>query len=77
MVGSFSATNLPALSSGLAWSNSLAVNGSINVVSCAAAPVAGFHGAPTNLFVTQTVTFTDASTGSITNWVWNFGDGNR
>ena len=39
-------------------------------------PVAGFSGTPTNLFVTQTLTFTDASTGSITNWVWNFGDGN-
>ncbi len=35
----------------------------------------GFSGTPTNLFVTQTVTFKDASTGSITNWVWNFGDG--
>jgi len=40
------------------------------------APVAGFSGAPTNTFVTQTVVFTDASTGSITNWIWNFGDGN-
>ena len=40
------------------------------------APVAGFSGSPTNLFVTQSVTFTDASTGSITNWAWNFGDGN-
>jgi PKD repeat protein len=39
------------------------------------APVAGFSGTPTNIFVTQTVTFTDASTGSITNWVWSFGDG--
>jgi PKD repeat protein len=25
--------------------------------------------------VTQTVTFTDTSSGSITNWVWSFGDG--
>jgi alpha-L-rhamnosidase len=48
----------------------------IVVTNNASAPVAGFTGAPTNLFVTQTVTFTDASTGSITNWVWNFGDGN-
>jgi beta-galactosidase len=40
------------------------------------APVAGFTGTPTNLFVTQPVVFTDASTGSITNWVWSFGDGN-
>ncbi len=75
--GGFNATNLPALSPGLGWSNSLAVNGSIAVVSVLPpAPVAGFSGAPTNLFVTQTVTFTDTSTGSITNWVWNFGDGN-
>jgi PKD repeat protein len=41
----------------------------------AAAPVAGFSGTPTNVFVTQPVVFTDASTGSITNWIWNFGDG--
>ena len=37
--------------------------------------VAAFSGSPTNLFVTQSVTFTDASTGSITNWIWSFGDG--
>jgi PKD repeat protein len=37
--------------------------------------VAGFSGTPTNVFVTQTVTFTDGSTGG-TNWFWNFGDGN-
>jgi alpha-L-rhamnosidase len=40
------------------------------------APVAGFSAAPTNVFVTQPVVFTDASTGGITNWVWSFGDGN-
>ena len=39
------------------------------------APVAGFSGTPTNIFVGQGVKFTDASTGSITNWVWSFGDG--
>jgi autotransporter-associated beta strand protein len=73
----FSATNLPALSPGLVWSNSLAINGSIKVISVLpTAPVAGFSGTPTNLFVTQTVTLMDASMGSITNWVWNFGDGN-
>jgi PKD repeat protein len=52
----------------------LAFNGTIQVVL--APPIASFTGAPTNLFVTQTVTFTDASTGNITNWIWNFGDGN-
>ena len=73
----FSATNLPALSPGLAWSNSLAINGSIKVVSVLPPPpVAGFNGGPTNVFVTQSVALTDASTGSITNWVWNYGDGN-
>jgi len=45
------------------------------VVVTNALPVAGFSGTPTNIFVTQTVTFTDASSGSITNWIWNFGDG--
>jgi len=38
-------------------------------------PVAGFSGVPTAAFATAPVVFTDASTGSITNWVWNFGDG--
>jgi PKD repeat protein len=38
-------------------------------------PLAAFSGAPANLFATQQVTFTDASIGSITNWLWNFGDG--
>jgi PKD repeat protein len=38
-------------------------------------PVAGFSGMPTNIFVTQTVTFTNTSTGVFTNFAWNFGDG--
>jgi PKD repeat protein len=45
------------------------------VVVTNALPVAGFSGTPTNIFVTQNVTFTDASSGSITNWIWSFGDG--
>jgi autotransporter-associated beta strand protein len=74
--GAFSATNLPALSAGLAWSNSLAVNGSIEVyLAVPPAPVASFVGGPTNIFVTQAVTFTNTSSGSMTNSVWNFGDG--
>ena len=39
-------------------------------------PVASFTGTPTNVFATQSVAFTDASSGNITNWVWTFGDGN-
>jgi len=38
-------------------------------------PVAGFIGWPTNIFVTQSVTFTNTSIGIITNSTWNFGDG--
>lgn len=39
-------------------------------------PSANFFGSPTNIYVTQPVRFTDASSGNITNWLWNFGDGN-
>jgi PKD repeat protein len=55
--------------------SSLATSNNYIVVTNAT-PVAGFNDAPTNIFVTQSVVFTDTSTGSITNWVWNFGDGN-
>ncbi|MGO9529165.1 MAG: protease pro-enzyme activation domain-containing protein [Verrucomicrobiia bacterium] len=41
----------------------------------AVAPVASFTAAPTNGIAPLSVTFTDTSTGSITNWSWNFGDG--
>ena len=40
------------------------------------APVASFTATPTNVFATQSVAFTDTSSGNITNWVWSFGDGN-
>jgi hypothetical protein len=77
--GSFTTSNLPPLSSGLAWSNSLAVDGSIEVISNATvtppAPQSSFSGTPTNIFVTQSVTFTNTSTGSFTNSDWSFGDG--
>ncbi|MGO9609751.1 MAG: PKD domain-containing protein, partial [Verrucomicrobiia bacterium] len=39
------------------------------------APVAAFSAAPTSGTVPLTVTFTDTSTGSITNRLWQFGDG--
>lgn len=38
-------------------------------------PVAGFSGSPTSGDAPLAVQFTDESTGSITNWSWNFGDG--
>ncbi|MFZ5517544.1 MAG: PKD domain-containing protein [Candidatus Zhuqueibacterota bacterium] len=40
-----------------------------------AAPVAAFSGTPTSGTVPLTVNFTDASTGSVSSWSWNFGDG--
>ena len=40
----------------------------------ATAPVAGFTGAPTNGAVSLLVTFTNASSGTITNQLWSFGD---
>ncbi len=39
------------------------------------APVAGFTATPTNGIAPLSVTFTDTSTGLITNWFWSFGDG--
>jgi uncharacterized repeat protein (TIGR03803 family) len=48
---------------------------SIVVQSAVSAPVAGFSGSPTAVFVTQPVVFTNTSTGNITNWSWNFGNG--
>jgi PKD repeat protein/DMSO/TMAO reductase YedYZ molybdopterin-dependent catalytic subunit len=38
-------------------------------------PAAGFTGTPTTGIVPLTVGFTDASTGSITSYLWTFGDG--
>ena len=49
-------------------------SGSLQVVPVPA-PVAGFSGTPTSGVEPLPVLFTDSSTGNITNWVWNFGDG--
>ncbi|MAB78558.1 MAG: cell surface protein, partial [Planctomycetes bacterium] len=39
-------------------------------------PAADFSATPVSGTVPLAVSFSDASTGSITNWTWNFGDGN-
>src|ERR1017187_5241595 len=49
-------------------------NGFVNLV-VAVPVVANFSANPTNGTVPLTVTFTDASSGSISNRFWNFGDG--
>jgi len=38
-------------------------------------PTAGFTASPTTQCVDQTITFTDQSTGGVTQWFWDFGDG--
>lgn len=56
----------------------LNVNGTMTFTRASttvAAPVAGFTASPTNGVAPLAVTFTDASTGTITNWLWNLGDG--
>ena len=39
-------------------------------------PAAGFTASPTSGVVPLNVSFTDASSGSVTDWAWTFGDGN-
>jgi autotransporter-associated beta strand protein len=75
----FAAINLPTTDASrtiYTWTNNIGVNGSISVLTATlASPSAGFSGTPTNGFAPLQVIFTDASTGGITNWVWNFGNG--
>jgi PKD repeat protein len=39
------------------------------------APLAGFALSVPSAYIAQGVVFTDVSSGNITNWVWNYGDG--
>ncbi|HVM60337.1 MAG TPA: PKD domain-containing protein [Verrucomicrobiae bacterium] len=57
------------VSANLGW-----INGVLNGAS-PVAPVAGFSAAPNNGPWPLTVTFTDTSTGTLTNRFWDFGDG--
>ena len=45
------------------------------VTATAAAPVAQFTGSPTSGVAPLTVSFSNTSTGSITSYAWDFGDG--
>ena len=47
----------------------------VTVAAPATAPVAGFSATPTSGTAPLTVNFANASTGSITSYAWNFGDG--
>jgi PKD repeat protein len=57
------------ISANLAW-----ISGVLTGAS-PVAPVANFSATPTNGPWPLTVTFTDTSTGTLTNRIWNFGDG--
>ena len=57
-------------------SNTLLQSNYITVTNVLVAPVAAFMASPTHGAVPLVVAFTDASTGPITNYFWNFGDGN-
>jgi uncharacterized repeat protein (TIGR01451 family) len=66
-VGAFTGSVVFA-SNGGASTNALTGSG-------ASAPIAGFTGSPTNGAATLVVTFTDASSGTVTGRAWSFGDG--
>ena len=57
-------------------SNALTLSNYITVTNLAGAPIAGFIANPTSGAAPLLVNFTDASTGTITNRFWTFGDGN-
>ena len=59
--------------SGLGGANTSTHTGYI-VATNPAPPVANFSGTPTNGLAPLAVTFTDNSTGTISNWFWDFGD---
>ncbi len=46
-----------------------------NYIHVDGAPVADFYGTPTSGDYPLTVSFTDQSTGGVTSWDWDFGDG--
>ncbi len=61
---------------GLGYTVDISSNGYVNlVVGPATPPVAAFTGSPTGGVVPLVVTFTDSSSGTITNRFWDFGDG--
>jgi T5SS/PEP-CTERM-associated repeat protein len=53
----------------------ISTTGSVKLTAEPPAPVASFSGTPTNGTAPLAVTFTDSSTGTISNRFWNFGDG--
>jgi PKD repeat protein len=71
----FTPTSASSFSNAVAFTSN--GGGSTNSLtgSGAALPTAGFTGTPTSGFEPLTVSFTDSSTGTITNRFWDWGDG--
>jgi PKD repeat protein len=67
--------NGPGGSSTNVQANLIAVASAGGSTNSVPPPVAAFSGAPTSGTVPLMVTFIDTSTGTITNRLWNFGDG--
>jgi polygalacturonase len=66
-------------STSFTYTVSTSTTGQVNLIVSSGGgtpPVANFTASPTNGTAPLVVTFTDASTGSITNRFWDFGDGN-
>jgi PKD repeat protein len=57
--------------------DSISVQDAICCVTSVTPPVAGFTATPTVGTAPLTVNFTDTSTGTVTNWFWDFGDGTQ
>jgi PKD repeat protein len=60
----------------IAYTLDISSNGFVILNALPPPPTACFSSTPTNLPAGSTVTFTDCSTGLISNWCWIFGDGN-
>jgi PKD repeat protein len=74
--GSYHIENLQLFeqtSSGTAWLDTYRGTSGVTISNVPA--IAAFRATPTNGLAPLAVTFTDASTGSITNRFWDFGDG--
>jgi gliding motility-associated-like protein len=84
--GTSSASNIPShvyntpgtYSVSLTYTTSDGCSGTINypdAVQVGQKPSSAFSATPTNTCAATPIAFTDNSTGNITSWLWNFGDG--
>lgn len=75
VVVSFTPTSAASFSNSVIFASNGGASTNAVLGSGAILPVAAFSGTPTNGIAPFTVTFTDTSSGTITNRNWSFGDG--